>query len=179
MSTTGRTTRNSHELEIATIIQGPARKKQEQQRHDQHLVISCSLASSARSIHRSSHAKNLMNLTYKRQWTKNVRWKVSEPTDPINLFNTPIRLSLAASKPFWIRMLHRAMKLFNGHPASRTTNPAKALHPSEKSGSQSRVSPINIQTKWKPHWNRKIPAIMISNGAIGFKQVHLTVRCSP
>jgi hypothetical protein len=71
------------------------------------------------------------------------------------------------------------MKLFNGHPASSTTNPAKALHPSEKSGSQSRVSPINIQTKWKPHWNRKIPAIMISNGAIGFKQVHLSVRCSP
>ena len=41
-----------------------------------------------------------------------------------------MRLSRAASTPFWILMFLRAMKLFKGHPASKTIKPANALRPS-------------------------------------------------
>jgi hypothetical protein len=61
--------------------------------------------------------------------------KKNQRTAPINSFNTPILLSLAASTPFCIRTLRRAIRLFSGHPAMSTMNPAKALHPrSLKSG---------------------------------------------
>jgi hypothetical protein len=55
--------------------------------------------------------------------------RMDKLTAPINSFSTPILLSHAASTPFCIKILRRAMKLFNGQLVISTTNPANALHP--------------------------------------------------
>lgn len=93
--------------------------------------ISFSLADIVRSIHRSSQAKNLINLT----WNQNIRYDLGRcvpgiHTPPSSSFKTLIRLSRAAREPFWILILVFATILLRGHPASSTTNPANALQPS-------------------------------------------------
>ena len=55
-------------------------------------------------------------------------------TAPISSLRTPMRLSRAARTPFWILIFLRAIKLFKGHPASKTIKPANALRPSNLHG---------------------------------------------
>lgn len=81
---------------------------------------------------------------------------IVRPTALINSLSTPIRLSLAARTPFWMRMLLRAMKLFRGHPRMRTEKPANALQPRS--------------------WYRNTLAIMTSKGALIW--IHALVSCT-
>lgn len=75
-------------------------------------LSSLARCSRVRAIHRSSQAKNLMNLR------------------PVNTsLTTPILLSRAARTPFWIRIARRARKLLSGQMRIRTPKPANADQP--------------------------------------------------
>ena len=74
-----------------------------------------------------------------------------------------MRLSRAARTPFWIRMFLRAIKLFKGHPASKTIKPANALNPSNLHESNQFLKKIEI--KVTTDWYKNSPPIRSSKGA--------------
>ena len=81
----------------------------------------------------------------------------------ISSLRTPIRLSRAARTPFRILTILRAIKLFKGHPTSKTIKPANALRPSNLDESDE-----NLNENWNnvpTDWYKNRPPIRISKGA--------------